>query len=279
MEFTSTQARQRYDAIAARLERTVIGLDFDGVLAPIVANPAEAHIHPDAAEVLLGLGPKVLALAVITGRPARQALSLGALEELADRLADSGRELYLYGQYGNERWSSTNRGISSPRPPAGLSHFERELPRLLRDADAAGAHIEEKGLAVAVHTRQLDDAEDAFERLVPILKEAAVRRDLVVEPGRSVIEVRASGMDKGQVVETIVSELDPGGFVYAGDDLGDLPAFHAVDRLREAGRDTLLVCSASEEQSALRPLADVIVEGPDGVVQLLRDLADSARRN
>lgn len=278
MEFTSTKAKDRYDAIVARLDRTVIGLDFDGVLAPIVADPAEAHIHPDAADVLLELGARVLAVAVITGRPARQALSLGSLEDVANGLAESARELYLYGQYGNERWSSTNRRIISPRPPAGLSRFERELPRLLRRADAAGAHIEEKGLAVAVHTRQLDDAEAAHERLVPVIEEAAARHDLVVEPGRSVIEVRASGMDKGDVVDKLVADLDPGGFVYAGDDLGDLQAFHAVARLRDAGRDTLLVCSASDEQSALRSLADVIVEGPDGVMQLLRGLSAAARQ-
>ena len=40
MELTSTAARERYDALAAHLSRTVIGLDFDGVLSPIVDDPA-----------------------------------------------------------------------------------------------------------------------------------------------------------------------------------------------------------------------------------------------
>lgn len=277
MELTSTTARERYHELAANLSRCVIGLDFDGVLSPIVEDPAAAHIHPDAGEVLLALAPKALAVAVITGRPARQALALGGLDEVGNAISEAGSELYLFGQYGNERWSSTNRRIVSPRPPHGLATFLRELPRLLRQADAGGAHIEEKGLAVAVHTRQLDDPEAARDRLVPVLAEAAARHDLVVEPGRAVVEVRSAGMHKGHVVEKLVADLDAQGFLFAGDDLGDLEAFHAVADLRAAGLATLLVCSASDEQSALVPLADVVVPGPDGVLDLLRRLTADAR--
>jgi len=276
VELTSTEARKRYDALAANLSRTVVGLDFDGVLSPIVEDPAQAHIHPDAADVLLQLSRKALAVAVITGRPARQAIALGGLDDIGGEMAMLGSELYLFGQYGNERWSSTNRRIVSPRPPHGLSTFLRELPRLLRTADAVGAHLEEKGLAVAVHTRQLDDAADAQKRLVPVLSEAAERHGLVVEPGRAVVEVRSPGMHKGKVVETLVEDLDARGFLFAGDDLGDLEAFHAVADLRKAGLDTLLVCSASDEQSVLVPLADVVVPGPDGVLGFLRRLTDEA---
>ena len=34
----------------------VVGLDFDGTLAPIVEDPEDAHIHPDAADVLVDAG-------------------------------------------------------------------------------------------------------------------------------------------------------------------------------------------------------------------------------
>ena len=71
-------------------------------------------------------------------------------------IADHGKELFVFGQYGNERWSSTQRRVVSPRPPAGLATFERDLPALLRRLGAEEAHVEEKGLAVAVHTRRLD---------------------------------------------------------------------------------------------------------------------------
>lgn len=278
MDATTSQGPgRRYRELAANLSQSVVGLDFDGVLSPIVDDPAAAHIHPDAGEVLLALARQARAVAVITGRPARQALALGGLDEVGGAIAEAGSELYLFGQYGNERWSSTNRRIVSPRPPHGLSTFMRELPRLLRQADATGAQLEEKGLAVAVHTRQLPEPDAARDRLVPVLEEAAARHDLVVEPGRAVVEVRSAGMHKGKVVETLVEELDARGFLFAGDDLGDLEAFHAVADLREGGLTTLLVCSASDEQSALVPLADVVVPGPEGVLDLLRRLTADAR--
>lgn len=272
MDFTSDRGRERYDALKRRLAEAVIGLDFDGVLAPIVEDPARAHIHPDAAEVLIALSAHVRAIAVVTGRPARQALALGGLDELGAALAGVDTDLFIFGQYGNERWSSDSRRIISPRPPHGLATFERELPSLLRRAGAAEAYVEEKGLAVAVHTRRLDDPAGAFERLLPPMRELAQAHGLVVEPGRNVIEVRGEGMHKGDAVETLAGEQRAGGFLFAGDDLGDVEAFEALARLEERGLATLCVASASDEQSALVELADVVVPGPEGVLDLLRTL-------
>ncbi len=277
MEFTSIEGEQRYAALVRAASDTVVGLDFDGTLAPIVDDPEQAHIHPDADAVLVELATQVLGVAVITGRPARQALDLGGLEQVGDDIAAVGKDLHLFGQYGNERWSSSARRVVGPRPPAGLASFERELTRTLRRLDAAEAYVEDKGLAVAVHTRRLDDPDAAFERLLPALRELAERHDLVVEPGRSVIEVRSPGMHKGAAVTTLVDELGPGGFLFAGDDLGDLEAFEAVRDLGRAGMPTLLVCSSSEEENALQDLADVVVAGPEGVLALLAQLTEDAR--
>jgi trehalose 6-phosphate phosphatase len=276
VEFVSTEGEERYAAIVAHAADVVIGLDFDGTLAPIVDDPDAAHIHPDAPEVLTAVAGVVRAVAVITGRPARQALALGGLDEVGDAIGGAGRELYLFGQYGNERWSSTNRRVITPRPPAGLASFERELPRVLRGAGAADAYVEDKGLAVAVHTRRLDDPDEAFDRLVAPIGELAERHGLTVEPGRRVLEVRSHGMHKGLVVDYLMEHLEAGGFVFGGDDLGDLEAFEAVLDLRRRGLPTLLVCSASREQPALRELSDVVVDGPTGVLAFLRQLTRDA---
>lgn len=276
MELTADSGRARYDAFVDALPGAVIGLDFDGVLAPIVEDPTQAHIHPAAAEVLDALGAHVRAVAVITGRPARQAIELGSLDELGTRLAVRGTALLVLGQYGNERWTASQSRIISPRPPHGLASLERELPALLRAADSQDAFLEEKGLAVAVHTRRLADPGAAYDRLLPALTEAAERHGLTVEPGRNVIEVRAPGTDKGDAVRTLADELDATAFFFAGDDLGDVVAFEAVAGLRERGMATLLVCAASDEQSALVPLADLVVPGPDGVLDVLRRLAADA---
>jgi len=277
MEFTSPDGERRYAALVRAAPRVAVGLDFDGTLSPIVDDPEAAAIHPDASEVIVDLAREVAAVAVITGRPARQVLDLGGLEDVGRALGDAGTDLYVFGQYGNERWSSSNRRIVSPRPPRGLASFERELPGVLRRCDAAGAYVEDKGLAVAVHTRRLPDPAAAFQRLLPMIGDLAKQHDLLVEPGRNVIEVRSSGMHKGLAVRALVEEVEAGGFLFAGDDLGDMEAFEAVAELRDAGMPTLLVCSASAEESALVALSDVVVKGPEGVLDLLRQLTADAR--
>lgn len=277
MEFTSSSGQERYDAFVAAASTSIVGLDFDGTLAPIVDDPADARIHPEAADVLVELADVVCAIAVITGRPARQALALGELDTVGNALGDSGKELYLFGQYGNERWSSTNRRIVSPRPPRGLATYLGALPKVLRRLDAADAFVEEKGLAVAVHTRRLPDPAGAFDRLLPELEKLAGQTGLVVEPGRQVIEARAGGTDKGEVVRNLAEKLPVGGFLFAGDDLGDVEAFDAVAELREQGLPTLLVCSGSEEQRALAARADLVVDGPDGILAFLRQLTSDAQ--
>lgn len=277
MDATSADAEQKYAALAAVADQAVIALDFDGTLAPIVDDPARAHIHPEAGAVLAGLAGKVRAIAVVTGRPAGQVLALGRLEEVADALG--GTQLLIFGQYGNERWAAADRTIAGPPPPAGLVGLRADLPTILRVADAADAYVEDKGLAVAVHTRRLPDPQAAFDRLLAPLRVAAEARDLVVEPGKQVIEVRAGGMDKGQVVRRLVDTLAAKAILFAGDDLGDVEAFAALDACAAEGLTTLKVCSASPadaEPSALAQLADVVVAGPDGVLALLRRLAADA---
>ncbi|GAB3024520.1 trehalose 6-phosphate phosphatase [Nocardioides flavus (ex Wang et al. 2016)] len=273
MEFTSDDARAHYDAVRDVLDGVVVGLDFDGTLSPVVDDPEAARLHPGAPGALLELAEAVRAVAVITGRPARQAIAMGDLDALGDAMLDRGAELFVFGQYGNERWSATEQRIRSPRPPAGLASFERELPQVLRSAGAAEAYVEEKGLAVAVHTRRMDDPAGAFERLVKPIAALAERHRLTIEPGRNVIEVRSGDMHKGQALRAFVAEQEAVGVVFGGDDLGDVEAFEAVRALRADGLPGLVVCSASQEQPDLVRLADVVVDGPPGVVELLGDLA------
>jgi trehalose 6-phosphate phosphatase len=276
MDLPSGQARRRYDDLVSVAHTVVVGLDFDGTLSPIVEDPNRAVIHPDGPRTLGDLARQVRAVAIITGRPARQVVHLGGLEAVADELPDDARILVM-GQYGNERWDSRTREFVSPEPPPGLTAFREELPALLAEYDAADAYVEEKGLAVAVHTRRLPDAQAAVQRLERALSGAVERYGLALEPGRLVVEVRAGGMHKGQAVHTAIEENQGGGVLFAGDDLGDLEAFRAVRDLGEDGLPTLLVCSASEEQEALTELSDVVVDGPAGVLGLLaRFTADAA---
>jgi trehalose 6-phosphate phosphatase len=278
MELRTEQARQRYDEVVALAHEVVVGLDFDGTLSPIVDDPQQAVIHPDAPPTLAALAAQVRAVVVITGRPARQVVGLGHLDELADSLPDGAR-LAVMGQYGHERWDSSSRRFDSPEPPPGLQAFRDELPGLLAAQDAVDALVEEKGLALAVHTRRLPHPKKTYRRLERTLADAARRHGLALEPGRLVLEVRTPGMHKGLAVRAALEEQHASGAVFVGDDLGDIEAFEAVRALRDDGLPALLVCSGSEEQEALAELSDVVVDGPEGVVDLLAAFtADAAGR-
>jgi len=78
---------------------------------------------------------------------------------------------------------------------------------------------------------------------------------------------------KGGVVERIAEELDLNGILFAGDDVADLDAFEAMDRLGPAGVTTVKVAvHGPETPPALETAADVIVDGPAGLVALLGSL-------
>jgi hypothetical protein len=58
--------------------------------------------------------------------------------------------------------------------------------------------------------------------------------------------------------------------VYAGDDLGDIPAAEAVRELSAAGVTGVVICSESNEPvPEFRARADVVVPGPEGVLRAL----------
>ncbi|MER6124256.1 trehalose-phosphatase [Streptomyces sp. NPDC001795] len=261
--------RDGLDAILARPDRAVLAFDFDGTLAPIVPDPDQARAHPDAVPALAALAPKVASIAVVTGRPAGVAVRYGGFAGV------SGLDhLVVLGHYGAERWDARTGTVTAPSPHPGVAAVRAELPGLLDEVGAwRGTWIEEKGRAVAVHTRRAEDPQAAFEGLREPLADLAKRHGLIVEPGRLVLELRPPGMDKGVALLKYVRETGAEAVMYAGDDLGDLPAFAAVDKLRSDGTPGLLVCSGSDEVIELAERADLVVDGPKGVVHLLRSLA------
>ncbi|MET8581129.1 trehalose-phosphatase [Streptomyces collinus] len=256
-------------ALLARPRTAVIGLDFDGTLAPIVADPEQARAHPGAVPALAALAPRVASVAVVTGRPAEVAVRHGGFADVPGL-----EHLVVLGHYGAERWQAATGELTAPPPHPGVAAVRAELPGLLDRVGAGqGTWIEEKGRAVAVHTRRAEDPQAAFDALRAPLTDLATRHGLIVEPGRLVLELRPPGMDKGVALLDHVRATGAGAVLYAGDDLGDLPAFAAVEKLRADGVPGVLVCSGSAEVTELAERADIVVDGPEGVVTLLRTLA------
>ncbi|MFJ2101825.1 trehalose-phosphatase [Streptomyces anulatus] len=270
---TTPAGREGLDAVLARPDRAVVALDFDGTLADIVPDPEQARAHPGTVAALAALAPKVAAVAVITGRPAGVAVRYGGFAGVPGL-----EHLVVLGHYGAERWDAVTGTVNAPTPHPGVAAVRAELPGVLHEFDSwHGTWIEEKGQAVAVHTRRAQDPQAAFETLRGPLGELAAKHGLIVEPGRLVLELRPPGMDKGVALATFVAELDAESVIYAGDDLGDLAAFAAVEKLRTEGPDGipgLLVCSGSTEVPELAERADLSVPGPAAVVAFLAALAE-----
>ncbi|KUN22571.1 trehalose phosphatase [Streptomyces corchorusii] len=266
------RTRAGQDGLAALLAQprtALIGLDFDGTLAPIVADPEQARAHPGAVPALAALAPEIASVAVITGRPPEVAVRYGGFAGVPGL-----EHLTVLGHYGAERWDAATGEVTAPPPHPGVAAVRAELPGLLERAGAQeGTWIEEKGRALAVHTRRAPDPQAAFEALRAPLADLATRHGLIVEPGRMVLELRPPGMDKGVALLDHARAVHAGCVVYAGDDLGDLPAFAAIEKLRTNGVPGLLVCSGSTEVAELADRADLVVDGPQGVVGLLRALA------
>ncbi|NSL43779.1 trehalose-phosphatase [Streptomyces sp. 8P21H-1] len=262
--------RDGLDAILARPHKAVLAFDFDGTLAPIVPDPEQARAHPDAVPALAALAPKVASVAVVTGRPAGVAVRYGGFAGVPGL-----DHLVVLGHYGAERWDAVTGTVRAPAAPPGVAAARAELPGFLDGIGAwQGSWIEEKGRAVAVHTRRAQDPQAAFEALREPLALLAQRHGLIVEPGRMVLELRPPGMDKGVALGEYVREVGAESVMYCGDDLGDLPAFAAVEKLRAEGLPGLLVCSGSTEVTELADRADLVVAGPEGVATLLTTLAD-----
>ncbi|WP_432079200.1 trehalose-phosphatase [Streptomyces sp. YPW6] len=270
---TTPVGREGLDAVLARPDRAVVALDFDGTLADIVPDPEQARAHPGTVEALTALAPKVAAIAVITGRPAGVAVRYGGFAGVPGL-----EHLVVLGHYGAERWDAVTGTVHAPAAHPGVTAVRAELPGVLHEFGAwNGTWIEEKGQAVAVHTRRAEDPQAAFESLRGPLGELAAEHGLIVEPGRLVLELRPPGMDKGVALAGFVAELDAESVLYAGDDLGDLAAFAAVEKLRSEGPDGipgLLVCSGSTEVPELAERADLSVPGPAAVVDFLAALAE-----
>jgi trehalose 6-phosphate phosphatase len=150
-----------------------------------------------------------------------------------------------------------------------------DLPAVLAAAGAdASTWIEDKGEAVAVHTRRAAQPQAEFDRLRAPLTELAGRTGLAVEPGRLVLELRPPGADKGQALRELAAARSPAAILFCGDDLGDQPAFRAVRDLRANGTPGLLVASGSAETpQAIVDEADLVVSGPRGIADLLSGLA------
>jgi trehalose 6-phosphate phosphatase len=254
-------------AMAADPAHALLASDYDGTLAPIVDDPALAVAAPGAVAALTRLASRVGTVAIITGRAAADAVALGGLADVPG--------LIVLGHYGAQRWQAGV--LSAPPVPPGVQAVREALPGLLAEVRAPeGTTVEDKGTALAVHTRRTADPAAAFALLREPLGRLADSAELTLEPGRLVLELRPPGMDKGTALQGLAGECGARSAAFCGDDLGDLTAFAAIGRLRAEGIPGCAVASESPETPQVAEAADLVVDGPLGIAAFLSALADAA---
>lgn len=238
--------------------------DFDGTLAPIVGDPAAAEPLPGAVDVLHRLARRYARVAVVSGRPAS---FLSHHLELADGRRRSA--LRATGLYGLE---AAEGGQVTAHPAA-----ERWRTVVAAAADMAerqappGVFVERKGLSVTLHYRGNPVAEVWCRRWAV---GRAEQSGLVLHSARMSEELRPPiPVDKGTVVADLASGLDA--VCFLGDDRGDLPAFAALKKLEATMPGFTAVTVAVRSTEAPPELldgADLVVDGPQGALALLRSL-------
>jgi trehalose 6-phosphate phosphatase len=249
------------EAARAHLPGLLVATDFDGTLAPIGADPQQSRPADGAVAALSHLAALGAHIGVITGRDAETVVHLGGLGAIPG--------LVVEGLYGAERWRAGS--LESPDEPEAIASLRAQLPDLLNAQRAgAGVWIEDKRLSLVVHTRPADDPAAEQERLRAPLAELARRVGLELHTGRNVLEFRMSGYDKGTALRRLIDDVSPSAVLFCGDDIGDVPAFTALPALPIPAWGVL---AASDETADLNTAADVIVDGPDGIVTMLQRIA------
>ena len=252
----------RLAPLAADPGRAVVLTDFDGTLAPIVADPSTARPLPGVTDVLAGLARRFGRVAVVSGRP---------VAYLVDRLGPL-EGVHVAGLYGLERSVGGGPVVVEPDAAKWRSVVAGAVERL-RGGLPAGADVEEKGLTVTVHWRRAPALEGDVR--AGVAAEAA-STGLTVHDGRMSVELRPPlAVDKGSVTEAFAEGCASACFL--GDDVGDLPAFAALDRLGAAGAHTVTVAVVEAESAPeVAAAADLVVEGPVGALALLVDLLEAS---
>lgn len=206
---------------------------------------------PGTAVVLSRLASSYAVVAVVSGRPAAEVRRLVPVPGVE-----------VVGLYG------LPDGTSSSLVVGARDEVEAAARRV------PGAWVEDKRLSLAVHYRAAEDVDAAGRELSEALRSIADRLGLTLMLGKMVVElVPPDTPGKGSVVLAARAARELRACLYAGDDVADLDAFAALDRLRGEGISTVKVAVRSEETpEELVSKADIVVEGPGGLVELLSDL-------
>lgn len=200
----------------------IVACDFDGTLAPIVANPSRARILPRAQD----------ALRVLHEAPGvRVALLSGRSVQDLQRTGIQADDWIVSGSHGAEL-VGLDAGASSPEPAqeptptaeetARLTALRRRFERVL--GAEPGIRFEEKPFGIAVHTRAVNDTARANE-LLAAAAELGAAGGFHVRAGKQVCECTVRTVTKGDALRRITDAFPEYPVLFFGDDVTDEDVF------------------------------------------------------
>jgi trehalose 6-phosphate phosphatase len=229
---------------AAATARLLVASDFDGTLAPIVSNPADARPLPHAADALLALaGLPSTSVALVSGR------ALATLRELSSMP----QAVNLIGSHGAE----FDSGFAHPIDRDLLERITASLTTIA--ASRPGVTVEPKPASVALHVRNASETDGADA--LDAARTAAREWDAELTEGKAVLEFAVISTDKGEAIDIVRDRDDATAVVYFGDDVTDEKAFR---RMRDG--DVAVKVGPGDT------LADYRVESPEDVAAALEYL-------
>lgn len=233
--------------------RTTLLFDFDGSLAPIVTNPAAAAALPGARDLLDSLAARFRRVGIVSGRP---------IDFLAGQV---GPDIVLSGLYGIE---SRIDGVTTEHPDAPRW---RTVVAGIVDTPGLpdGLDLEPKGVSLTVHYRSRPDLEDAALRWGASTAEA---NGLQLRPAKASFELHPP-IDASKATAVRILADGCSTLSYVGDDVGDLPAFAALDELAAEGICTVKVaCGGPELPDGVAIAADIVLPAPSAILGLFSPL-------
>ena len=222
----------------------LVGVDFDGTLAPHVDHPDDAAPDMRAIELLSVIASRPgIDVAVVSGR---------ALDSLRARLGEVPGAI-LVGEHGNDL------GASSPPDPlieAAVSLIEGIAE------EAGGVTVERKPHSVTFHYRRLDD-DEADGYLERIRAWASGHDRVSLLEGKSVVELSTATRNKGDAIRELARGRNS---IYIGDDATDENVFAIL------GPDDVGVKVGDGPTAASHRVEDI-----DGVVAILEQIVLASR--
>ena len=238
----------------------LIALDFDGVLAPIVAVPEEARALPQSREHLASLvGSPGVRLALVSGRT------------LADlrRVASPPPGTLLVGSHGAEisdpALGSQSQTTLDDEASALLERIIVELDRI--SAVHEGSNVEVKPTGAVLHTRRAE-RDVAAKATQEALDGPATWPGVTLTHGKEVVELSVVSATKGTALRQLRELTGADAVLYAGDDVTDERAFAVLDG--DAGDVSVRVGTGET-------VADHRLGSPDEVSAMLGLLVDLCR--